>query len=192
MAPACLQSLARPVTWGVERGARDAVVPPVALSMRYVHGHVCSSRATWRGERVRIGRLSVVNTRAALRALAVSVWALATGAVGGAPAPFAAAVRGGGPTAPASARSRPEQAMFAFLTAGSWCGESCFDTTSGPFGSCGAVRFRPDGTFLWTVESDYSEVLAEGAWDLTLENATSGRVRVGGAREYVFERRGEE
>jgi hypothetical protein len=126
--------------------------------------------------------------------LAVSLFALAAGAVGGAPAPFAAAVGGGGSTAPGSSRSAPEQAMFAFLTAGSWCGESCFDTTSSEpwFGSCGTVQFKRDGTFLWTVQSDYEAVLARGPWDLTLENATSGHVRVGGVSEYVFERRGEE
>jgi hypothetical protein len=135
-----------------------------------------------------------VNTRAALRALAITLCAFAAGAIGGAPSPFAAALPDGGPTAPASARSAREQAMFAFLTAGSWCGESCFDTTSSEpwFGSCGIVLFKANGTFLWTVKSDYEQVLARGAWDLMLENATSGRVRVGGSSEYVFERRGEE
>jgi hypothetical protein len=85
--------------------------------------------------------------------------------------------------------------MFTFLTAGAWCEESCFDTTTTDgawFGSCGTLRFKLDGTFLWTVESDYTEVLADGPWDLTLESMTSGRVRVGGASEYLFERRGEE
>ena len=197
------------MTTAAHYGSAPAIVPNVDGAGRRMQGHASQSvlrlydrsatlaamrasfgRAARRRERARTGRRPVLSTRAALCGLAVSLCALAAGG-GAVPAPLEAALRGGGYTAPPSARSGPEQAMFAFLTAGSWCEESCFDTTSGPFGSCGVVKFMANGTFAWTVESDVSEVRAHGAWDLTLENATRGRIRIGGEKEYLFERRGE-
>ena len=70
-----------------------------------------------------------VNQPTSLRALAISLCALAAGAVVGAFAPAPTEVRGAPSKAPARVRSGAEQTVFDFLTAGPWRTVGYFDTT---------------------------------------------------------------